>query len=296
VGALTQALVAPVALVALPVACLLLVTRSRRPLAVATGIASGLLAASWLLSTGELPDQVMRSAAVMATAAFAVTSARTQWTFTHRALFSLAVAAAGLAGGFLVLGWSWDRLHWWVSFRAGAALRLVMAATVPQDPGVATVNLDQPGFEDVLRSLVQTTADLFPAALALQLLISLALAAAVVPRIARAPVGRPLDRLSDFRFSEHLGWVLAVSLVMLLVPGLGRARPVALNLLVVMGVLYGVRGIAVVTAGLRAVGGGVLLYAIAAIAIFFLLPAVVLLGVLDAGLNLRRRRAPRPGA
>jgi len=296
VGALTQALVAPVALVALPVACLLLVARSRRPIAVAAGIASGLFAVSWLLSTGELPDQVMRSAAVVTTAAFAVTSAQTRWTFTHRALFSLGVAAVALAGGFLVLGWSWNRLHWWVSFRTGAALRLVLAAAVPQDPSVATINLDQPGFDEILHSMVQTTADLFPAALALQLLVGLALAAAVAPRLARVPVGRPMDQLSDFRFSEHLGWVLAASLVLLLVPGLTRARPVALNLLVVMGVLYGVRGIAVVAAGLRAVGGGVLLYAIAAIAIFFLLPAVVLLGVLDAGLNLRRRRVPRSGA
>jgi hypothetical protein len=250
----------------------------------------------WLLGAGELPDQVARTAAVLVTVTFTVTSARTQWTFTHRALVSLAVASGALAAWFLLFGWSWDRLHWWVGFRASAALRLLLAAAVPPSATAGTVSLDTPGFDEILHSLVTTTADLYPAGLALQLLVGVLIAAAVVPRLVRAPVGRPLGRLVEFRFSEHLGWVLAVSLVLVLVPGLRPVRRLALNLLVVMAALYGVRGLAVVATALRAIGGGLFLYAAAAIAIFFLLPAVVVLGVLDAGVNLRRRRAPRSGA
>ena len=251
--------------------------------------------ARWLVGAGELPDQVARAATVLAAVTFAFTSARTPWSFTHRALFSLAVAVVAVAAWFVLFGWSWDRLHWWVTFRAGAALRLVLAAAAPA-PTAATVNLDAPQFDEVLHSLVQTTADLYPAGLALQLLVGLVLAAAVVPRLAQVQVGRPLGRLVDFRFSEHLGWVLAISLVLVLIPALHRARPLAVNVLVMMAALYGVRGLAVVAAGLRAIRAGVFLYVLATIAIFFLLPAVVLLGVLDAGLNLRRRRAPRSGA
>jgi hypothetical protein len=274
---------------------LLVVARPRRPLAIGVGIVCVVVALLWLLGAGDLPDQVARAAAVLATVAFAITTARTPWSFTHRALFSLAVAAMALAAWFLLFGWSWGRLHWWVSFRAGAALRLVLAAAAPA-PTAATVNLDAPAFDEVLHSLVQTTADLYPAGLALQLLVGLLLAAAVVPRLAQVPVGRPLGRLVEFRFSEHLGWVLAVALVVVLIPALHGVRPLAVNVLVLMAALYGVRGLAVVAAGLRAIRAGTFLYVLAAIAIFFLLPAVVLLGVLDAGVNLRRRRAPRSGA
>jgi hypothetical protein len=52
----------------------------------------------------------------------------------------------------------------------------------------------------------------------------------------------------------------------------------------------------VVVHGLRAAHAGPFLYAFAAVAVFFLMPGTVLLGVLDAGLNLRRRRPPASGA
>jgi len=68
------------------------------------------------------------------------------------------------------------------------------------------------------------------------------------------------------------------------------------NVLVVMSVLYGLRGIAVLLSLLRAMGASPILYAAAVVAVFFVLPGTVLLGVLDARLNLRRRRPPRSGA
>jgi len=292
VGALAQALATPVALVALPTAALLLLlgrgTRAR-----AMGVLVGLPALAWLLTPGDLPDQVMRAAAVLASMAFAIVSTRTEVRFTHRALLALAAAAVGVGLGFLAFQWSWDRLHWWVAYRTGAALRLVMAATLTS--GGAAGGLDRPDFETVLGDLVKTSADLFPAGLALELLVGLAIAVVVAPRLAGRPVGRPLGRFAAFEFSEHLGWMLVLSLAALLLPGLGPARPVAVNVLVVMVVLYGLRGIAVALAGLRAIRAGPILYAAAALAVFFVLPGTVLLGVLDARLNLRRRRPPRSG-
>jgi uncharacterized protein YybS (DUF2232 family) len=80
-----------------------------------------------------------------------------------------------------------------------------------------------------------------------------------------------------------------VAVAALLIPPLGGARPAALNVLVVMGALYAVRGVAVVAFALRALRAGILLYAAAAVAVLFVLPGVVLLGVIDAGMNLRRR-------
>lgn len=294
-GALAQALAAPVALVALPTtALLLLVGRGRRARLAAAVVA--VPAVAWLVGPGELPDQVMRTAALLAAAVFGIVSTRSAVRFTHRALLALGGAAAGIAVGFLAFGWSWDRLHWWVSFRAGAALRLLLTASAPSGAGEAPGNLDRPDFEALLGGLVRTSADLYPAALALELLLGLAIAVAVAPRLAGVPVGRPLGRFADFRFSEHLGWLLVLALVLVVVPGLGPARPAALNVLVVMAVLYGLRGCAVVLSALRAIRAGPILYAAAILAVFFMLPGTVLLGVLDAGLNLRRRRPPPSGA
>jgi hypothetical protein len=257
-------------------------------------VAAAVPAVAWLLSPGELPDQVMRTAALFAAVVFGIVSTRPAVRFTHRALLALAGAAAGITVAFLAFGWSWDRLHWWVSFRAGAALRLLLAATTVTGGSGATGSLDRPDFETMLAGLVETSADLYPAALALELLLGLAIAVALAPRLAGAPVGRPLGRFVDYRFSEHLGWPLALALVAILVPGFGPARPAALNLLVVMAVLYGLRGCAVVLSALRAIRAGPILYVVAVLAVFFMLPGTVLLGVLDAGLNLRRRRRPPP--
>jgi hypothetical protein len=295
VGPVAQTLATPVALVALPVAALLAAAGAPSRRALLLGVPAGALALWWLLQPGDLPDQVMRSALVFTATAFAVASRRTRLTFTHRALLAVAVAALGIAAAFLVFGWSWQRLHWWVAFRTGAALRLVLsAAMVTSEPGAA--RLDRPNFDEVLNDLVQTSADLFPAALALQLLVCLAIAVVVVSRLGAVRIGRPFGPPAEFRFSEHLGWVLAAALVPLVVPGLTAARPLAVNLLVVMAALYGLRGLAVVLSGLKAVRAGPILYGLAAVAVFFVLPGTVLLGVLDAGLNLRRRLPPRSGA
>jgi len=295
VGPVAQTLATPVALVALPAVALLVAagTWSRRALVI--GIPAGVIGLWWLLQPGDLPDQVMRAALVFAATTFALASQRTRLTFTHRALLAVAVAAAGVASVFLVFGWSWQRLHWWVGFRTGAVMRLVLSATmVTAEPG--TVDLDRPDFDAVLNDVVRTSADLFPGALALQLLLCLALAAFLVQRMGRVRIGQPFGRLAEFRFSEHLGWLLAGSLVLLVIPGLGAARPLAVNLLMVMAALYGLRGIAVVVSGLKAVHAGPILYGLAAFAVLFVLPGTVLLGVLDAGLNLRRKRPPRSGA
>lgn len=294
-GLVAQTLATPVALVALPMVALFAAAGAPSRRALLVGVPAAALALWWLLQPGDLPDQVMRSALVYTALTFAVASRRTDLTFTHRALLAVAVAAAGVGAGFLLFGWSWQRLHWWVAFRAGAALRLVLsAAMVTADPG--PVNFDRPDFDAVLNDLVETSADLFPAALALQLIVCLALAVVVVTRLGGVRVGRPFGRFAEFRFSEHLGWLLAGSLVLLIVPGLGGARPAAVNLLMVMAALYGLRGMAVVLSGLKAVRAGPILYGLAALAVFFVLPGTVLLGVLDAGLNLRRRRPPRSGA
>jgi hypothetical protein len=291
--ALALALATPAALIALPATALLALAGGRGPLQRALAVLLGALGLWWLLGTGDLPDQTLRAAALLATAAFAVLSARTGLSLTHRALLSLAVAAVGTAATYVALGWSWGRLLWWVEFRTGAALWLMLAQMTSTTDGSVMGVAD---FEATLNDLVRASGRLFPATMALQLFVSLVLATVLARRVSGRSVGCPPGRFVEFRFSEHLGWLLALALVLVLVPPLAPARALGLNLLVVMGALYALRGLAVLVFGIRALRGGCLLYAGAALALFFLLPGVVLLGVVDAGLDLRRRWTPPTGA
>ncbi len=291
-----------IGLVALPVAALTAITtRDRRALLLGTPAA--LIALLWLALPGALPDQVIRSAALIAVAAFAITTLFTGWSVTHRSLSSVVTATMGVTGAFVVFGWSWDRLHWWVAHQAATTLRLVLsglwnAARLQGDGQVSGSSATMLGrFESGYADAVRTIANLFPASAALQMLIGMGVGAAIYYRVARHPVGRMPGRFSAFRFSEHVGWAAVIPLAILLLPKLDAVKLLAWNLLTVTGALYALRGAAVV-AFAGQLWGSPVLYVLGAVALFFMLPFVpagaLLLGVLDSGLDLRRRwSAPR---
>jgi hypothetical protein len=295
-GAVAFAVVAPLALAALPLAVLLFGSSPRtRGETVTAGLAAG-FSAWWLLGLGELPDQMVRAAAVIATALFVLATFRTQLPVIHRGLLAVAGAAAGAAALLMALGSSWGELHWWVARRAGHTARMLMAQIWYAAPGSisdpAPETLQQ--LEAWLGTVAQFLADFFPAVTLLQLLAGIALATAVYQRVARRPAGVPLRRLRDFRFNEHLGWAFAIPLVVVLIPKLAAFKAVAANVLVVSGALYALRGAAVAAFGLQLIGaGGIFLSALLAVIFLLVLPAAlggaIVVGVLDAGLDLRRR-------
>ncbi len=301
VGVIAFSLVAPIGLVALPLATLTAASHPRAGRSLLIGIAAAVAAAWWLVVPGELPGQTVRAAAVIATAAFAVSTVMTQWSAVHRGLLAAAVAAGGLGTGFLAFGWSWDRLHWWVAYRTAATLRLQLGLlwrgareNVLLSPSAALLRQ----MESAYGSIITGMADLFPATVVLELLAGFVLAVAIHHRIARHPVGTPLGWFSQFRFSEHLGWATALPLAALLIVKISWIRLLGVNLLVVMATLYVIRGLAVAAFGLRLLRPGLLLYAVLTVALFFMLPvalgSALVLGVLDAGLDLRGRWAAQP--
>jgi hypothetical protein len=242
---------------------------------------------------GEPPDQLARAVAVIGGAAFVLSTVYSRSSVTHRALLAVTTSAVGLVLLFPLLGWSWDPIRWWVEHRTGFAVRLALgqlAAAGGSGPGAASV----PEIERWFESGVRVLADQYAAMLAVQLLAGLALAAAIYYRAHRRPWGTPPGRFRDFRFSEHLGWVGAVALVVVLIPRLAVAKGAALNLLVVTGLLYGLRGLAVTAFGIALLGGaGCGTAALFALLALFVLPAglagAIVLGVVDAGLDLRKR-------
>lgn len=296
-AALGFAAVAPVGLCLVPLAALLVASRPRRQ---AEGIAAAVVAGMaliWLARPGDPPDQLARAAAVIAGATFVLATCYSRSTVTHRALLAVTTAAVGMVALFPLLGWSWNQVRWWVEHRTGFAVRVALGQVAASQParGAPLSDLER-WFETGVRFL----ADQYGAVLAIQLLAGMGLAATIYYRVCRSPYGRPPGRFRDFRFSEHLGWVGAVALLVVLVPRLAAAKVAAINLLLVAGLLYAVRGAAVTAFGIALLGGaGWGTAALFGVLAMFILPAVVagaiVLGVIDAGMDLRRRWAS-PGA
>jgi hypothetical protein len=302
VAALLFATVAPVASAAVPLAGLLAVSRPRRTAELVVGAVSAGFGMWWLLQPGQLPEQLLRAAVLFTTIIFVIVSVRSPLALTNRALIAVVGALAGVAVLLTVLGSSWGELRWWVEHQAGLEARVMIAwlgllggASPEGAPGIA----DQ--VADWFAASVPMTANYFPAVTALQLLVGLALAAAVYYRVARNPVGKPPATFRLFRFTEHLGWAAVVPLALVLIPKLAAVKLTAMNLLVVTAALYALRGAAVATFGLAAVGaGGFLLWTLLTVVFILILPVVVggaiVLGVLDAGVDFRRRwMTPRVG-
>ncbi len=291
-----------VAMTALPLAALVAASRPRMHAEFLTCGAAAGLAGYWLLLAGDLPDQVARSAALLATFVFVAATLLTRLSFTHRALFATAGAAVGVALQLAAVGVAFRELRWWVAHRTGYAARWLVgdlwSRTAPAaDSTLADTQPAAGQIEELFLDVVPAIADYYPALLALELFVAFAIALAIYHRVARLPRGLPLGRFRDFRFSEHLGWVPAVALLVILLPKLAAAQLAATNVLIVAAALYALRGLAVVAFGLQTVaGGGVFLVVLSAIILFFLLPIVLagalVLGVVDAGFNLRRRWAP----
>lgn len=134
---------------------------------------------------------------------------------------------------------------------------------------------------------------LFPAVLALQSLAALALATWFAKRTsARDRTGPPLGRLREFRFNDHLVWLVIGGLVVVampLQPGLTR---IGWNLLFAMGALYALRGVGVFAFFSKRAPSflSVLFGTVAALLFYpFILATVLLIGLGDTWLDVRAR-------
>jgi len=101
--------------------------------------------------------------------------------------------------------------------------------------------------EKQLQQISSAGLAVFPALLALESLIALALGWATYHRLGRARLGAPLGALREFRFNDQFVWGLIVGLTIALLPTLTALRGLGRNLLVFFGALYAVRGLGVLT-------------------------------------------------
>ncbi|MCC6318629.1 MAG: DUF2232 domain-containing protein [Gemmatimonadaceae bacterium] len=115
---------------------------------------------------------------------------------------------------------------------------------VERFPGAADV-VEQG--EAQLPTIARTSIGIFPALLGLQSLAMLALAYAVFHRSSRTRIGPLLRPLAEFRFSDQLIWGVVLGVTLLVLPRLGEAKGIGLNLVVFFGALYALRGLGVLS-------------------------------------------------
>lgn len=281
----------PAALFALPLALLLAATPPRTKREIIVAAVAGSFSIAWLITAGELPDQLMRAGIVIAVTVFVPGAVYTRTSVTHRALLAVALAAFAVGNMLYVVGSSWGELHWWVGHRAGYTARVLSSAMwMAQDPTAS--GLSQ--VAQLVNDAVRFTADYHAGIVALELMAGMVLGTAIYHRVAATPRGTAVGRLRDFRFNDQLGWVAIVPLGVVLLPKLTAARLAAANVLLVLGALYAIRGVAVIAFGLSLlrVGGGLVAVLVALAALLLLpvaLPGAILLGVVDSRLDIRRR-------
>jgi len=276
-------LLAPPVFVFGPLAGLLLVSRPGTAREWVWLLAGGAWSALWLQQTGGVGAQVTRAAAVLLCGAFL---SLTLWQPSNGV--GRAVAATATAGAVLGL-WMWRLGIGWSRLVDGVNQELSQYETVVREQwrtaGAPQELIDQAG------AMVHSVSQLYPGLLALAGIAGLRLAWSWYHRLAAHPLGAPPAPFRTFGFSDQLvwGWVLALALTLVPVPEPWRLA--GANLLLVFGVLYAARGLAVVLSQAGGVAGPV--GAVLALIAVFLLPFVVggltLLGLADTWLDFRRR-------
>jgi len=289
------AFVSPVALVAAPLALLLLLQRPARGEAL---LAAGVLAlAAWSIAGGSDSFGHFEGAWVCLLAGGTAVALGLRPPSEHRLVGTglLAVAVAAAAGVFLVgvTSFSWGELRWLAQRHYGMQARMVLEmmsnALRGSDSGpdvLATL-------EATLNDMVALVGLILPGLVLLQSVAALAAAWALYRWIARHPEGEDLPRLREFRFSDHLIWGVVITLIALVVPGKEVLRDVGGNFAAFFGGLYVARGLGIVAALAAAGGmGGAFAGLLAAIVTVFLLPLVMFaalaLGVTDTWVDWRK--------
>jgi hypothetical protein len=199
-----------------------------------------------------------------------------------------AVAATGALVGLLVMlqPGSWSLVNWLITEGKMRSVSLIaqMSMAVDSEVSLSTAQLD------TLFELAEQQGRLFPALLGLSSLSGLAVAWWTYVKLS-AGSGLGLGPLREFRFNDHLVWLLLAGLA-LIVLGSGEGWASAgSNTVVFMGGLYALRGAAV----LLFLNGGVTVFGFffLAVGMLFLAPVLIMgalvVGVGDTWLDLRSK-------
>ena len=279
----------PVWLVFVPFALLLLAFRTGDWMSVA--VAAVILGLGFTASRpGGMEWYVPRAWSLIAGGAFvAVSAARGRNGLVDRSLWAIGVALGVVLLIGLVRPGVLQGVNWWMAGEIRQAA-LVAGAILERLQGGADPEVRRQ-LETAVQRWVGFQQDVYPAMLSLATVAAFGLAWFGFERLSgrfRSP-----GPIRDFRFSDHLIWLLIGGLCLLVLPMGGLAFRVGENATLFMGGLYLLRGAAILlwigAAAATSVWSGVLLV----LAALFLYPVVLgtalVLGLSDTWIDLRAR-------
>lgn len=281
----------PAMLVFLPMALLLLAFRTRDWLSVA--VAAVILALAFAGGgTGGIEWYVPRAWGLIAGGTFvAVTLARGTRGVLGSALASVALAVAVVLLIGTVRPEAIRSLDWWVASEIRQAA-MIATAILERFQGTADPAI-RSQMESAIERWVGFQEDVYPAMLSLATVACLGLAWFGLERF--SGTAQTPGPVRDFRFSDHLVWLLIGGLMMVVLPLGSVALRVGENAALFMGGLYLLRGVAVLLWVGAAAATSAWTVALLAFAAVFLYPVVIgtalLLGLTDTWLDLRARMA-----
>ena len=145
--------------------------------------------------------------------------------------------------------------------------------------------------EATVRSIVSMWEAVYPALLALASISALGVAGYILGRVRGE--ARPLPPLREFRFGDHLVWVLVLGLALLVLPAGTWAERAGGNMVTVMGGLYLLRGLAVLVwlgASVLSSGWAIGVWVLAGLVLYPVTAgAALVMGISDTWLDLRSR-------
>ena len=281
-------------LVALTLAALLVASgagthRAREQTIAAVLAGIGLAAVVWFSSGTDPLVKVVRTYSLLAAVAFAGGALLAPASVLRQAFRAVcwAILGVGLLG-FLVRGTGFlTELEWSALRQTSSAFRTIVPL--------------RPDAYPLLEPLVRFMTDAFPAFVILQTFAGLALAWQWHVRLAQVPLGPPLGAFRDFRFGDQWVWGLVTALLVWTVPKLVLLKGAALNVGLILGALYLLRGAAILVALAGAAGlptwtlvAGAVVACVLLLPLLVLVPSLWTLGVFDTWLAFRQRRLGRP--
>jgi hypothetical protein len=252
----------------------------------------GIAALVWgfaLLPAGGAFQMLSRGWALLLGGAFlTVTLLRPRWFVFSRALVAVAAALAASAAVLTAVG-GWSRFDEMMTRHFDSVAMLTSREVLARFPDAAWAG----DMAAMTGRMAGAQGTLYPALLALQSLAALALAWWAFSRSRTRPAHRmALRPLREFRFHDALIWVAIGGLVLVLYPlGDGAVRA-GYNVLLFMGALYVLRGIAVFVFLARGAPSMIsVAFGVVATVLFYpiVFTAALLVGLGDTWLDVRGR-------
>jgi hypothetical protein len=261
-------------------------------------VVCGAALVAWFRTPTSLADHTVRASATFFIGAFLIATLVGVRSLFTRASIAVLFAAAAMIAWYAAYHLRFVDLQNEIISQTWEAWRTIVSGLPPAIPSGDA--LAEGAVADKARqfaSAITVMAFLFPGGLALAALAGVRLAWSWYQRIARTPILPDAAPFHEFRFNDHVVWLLVLVIALVIAPLPQWVTLVAGNALFVLGLIYVLRGAAIARTSLQRASPlfiGILLLIMLPFCWIYL-AGLAMLGIADTWLDFRRRAAPASG-